>query len=710
MAGTRPNAWAAFWQALIRFQSAKLTPGLALRNALGVALPLAAGVATGHAAAGIAIATGALNVSFSDGQEPYRVRGKRMLAASALVGCAVFTGAISGNHAAAATAIAAGWAFGAGMLVSLSQAAGDLGVISLVTVIVYSGTPQSLEHAIYSGLLAAAGGIFQTVLALAFWPVRPYLPESRSLGALFTELGRVATEAPEATQSPPATAQSTEAHAAISHLAGNHSIESERMRLLLSQAERIRLSLLIISRLRARTARELGDGPELDAVARYLEACSGMLRSIGRALLENVPQPETDTATELQGSSDRLRAAPPPRSQAAAATLRDLLHQLDALSGQLRSAMDLAASATPQGTEAFRRRESHRPWRLRLGGAAVTLRANLSLRSGAFRHALRLAVCVAIGYSVARGFHLSRAYWLPMTIVIVLKPDFTSTFSRGALRLAGTFAGLLLATVLAHLFTPTLAAHVILIGILMFLVRWLGPANYGVFSIAITSLVVFLFALAGIPANDVIVNRAVNTVAGGAIAIAAYAAWPTWERTQLPEIIARLLDAYRDYFRAIAARYRRSTPAPSLDRARFGARLARSNLEASVDRLLAEPGATPELASVLSGLLASSHRLVHAIMALEAGLATTNPVPPRPGFAPFANTVELTLYYLAAALRDSPLAAADLPDVRAAHQGLVHSGDTTSDRYAIVNVETDRITNSLNTLAEQVFAYRAASG
>ena len=39
-----------------------------------------------------------------------------------------------------------------------------------------------------------------------------------------------------------------------------------------------------------------------------------------------------------------------------------------------------------------------------------------------------------------------------MTIAIVLKPDFTATFSRGVLRLSGTYLGLLVATGLFHFF------------------------------------------------------------------------------------------------------------------------------------------------------------------------------------------------------------------------------------------------------------------
>ena len=43
--------------------------------------------------------------------------------------------------------------------------------------------------------------------------------------------------------------------------------------------------------------------------------------------------------------------------------------------------------------------------------------------------------------------------------------------------------------------------------------------------------------------------RAINTVAGGAIALIAYAVWPTWERHQVSEAMARMLDQFREYFR-----------------------------------------------------------------------------------------------------------------------------------------------------------------
>lgn len=252
----QPSAWTAFWQNIVRFQWDKVSPWLALRNTLGVTLPLAAGAAFGLVGSGLIVCTGALNVSFSDSQEPYLQRAGRMLAASVLVGLAVFAGALtSGNHLTS-IAVAAAWAFVAGILVALSTTAADLGVISLVTLVVFAAVPLSPEKAALAGLLAFAGGLLQTLLALALWPLRRYFPERRALGDLYLELSRAAAAPARVFEAPPASAQSTQAQQSLSGLDRDHSLEAERYRLLLSQAERMRLSLLTLARLRIRIERE----------------------------------------------------------------------------------------------------------------------------------------------------------------------------------------------------------------------------------------------------------------------------------------------------------------------------------------------------------------------------------------------------------------------------------------------------------------------
>ena len=706
------NPWATLWQTIVRYDSQKVTPWMALRNALGVAVPLAAGALFGALAGGLIMSTGALNVAFSDSDAPYTQRARRMLGASALVGCAVFAGALCGHGVVLAVLTAAMWAFAAGMLVALSSTAADLGTTSLVVLVVYSAFPMSFEKALGSGLLAFAGGLFQTLLAVAFWPLRRFAPERKALGELYRALAQAAAWPVRTTDAPPATAESTQAQNALATLDREHSVEAERCRLLLSQAERLRLSLMTLARLRKRIDREEPSNPAVSVLDRGFYLISRVLSSLGNALVAGEPaRPLPEELQELEMLAEKLRAPEDGRPSPATAMIADARFQMDAIGGQLRSAVDLSAHASPSGAQAFVRHEARQPWSLRLGSIAATLRANLSLDSAACRHAVRLAACIAIGDGIAHWSRFRRPYWLPMTIAIVLKPDFSATFSRGVLRLIGTFVGLAVATGMFHVLPPSLTAQVALIAALMFLMRCFGPANYGILVIAVTGLVVLLIALTGVAPADVIAARGMNTVVGGAIALIAYWLWPTWERTLAPEAMAQMLDAHRAYFRAIRESYQNPDQPLErrLDRVRFAARRARSNFEASVDRISAEPGLSSETLHILSAMLASSHRLVHAFMSLESGLSTSRPVAARDEFRPFADHVELTLYYLAAALRGSPLAQDDLPDLREDHHRLEQSGDPVTERYALVNVETDRITNALNTLSEQVLQWKAVA-
>lgn len=412
----------------------------------------------------------------------------------------------------------------------------------------------------------------------------------------------------------------------------------------------------------------------------------------------NGPTSVAEKLKEVEGLAETMRHT---------GALDNACFQMDALLGQLRAATDLALNTTPRGETAFAQREARRHWTLRLGGKLATLRANLNLQSAAFRHAVRLAGCIAASEFLAGIFGLQRSYWMPMTIAIVLKPDFTSTFSRGVLRLAGTFLGLVLTTALFRFHPPGVEGEVVLVVVAFFVMRCFGPANYGIFVAALSALVVALIAITGVDPKAVIAARAWNTCAGGTLALIAYAVWPTWERHQVSEALANMLDAYFGYFQAVADAYQApdQSMAARLDRARVTARLARSDAEASVDRVSTEPGVSRQRVEVLNRMLASSHRFVHAVMAVEAALAITPPVQPRKGFQRFRWDVELTLHSLSAALRGSPLSAGELPDLRQDHRALIQSGNGNGERYALVNVETDRLTNSLNTLTEQVLRW-----
>ena len=698
----------AFWGVLTRFDSSKLSPYLALRNSVGVLLPLVAGFALNMPRGGVVVASGALNVAYSDRSDPYAQRAKRMISSSVLCALAVLLGGLFGVHAIAAVVIATLWAFAAGMAVALSTTAADLGVISVVTLMIYAAQPLTSQQALVSAGLALAGGLLQTLLSIALWPVQRYEPERRALGSFYSELARAAEQPLNATSPPPATTESAQAQDTLTGLDRDAGIEAVRYRALLNQAERIRLSLLMLSRLHLRMQRESPLHSVVQILGDYLKQSAAVLQIIGESLISGAPAKSSkENINSMESLSRCLRQETSGLAASFIAEVaKDARFQMDALNGQMRSAVDLATNTTPAGQAEYAKQEARQPIWLRFSGVLATLRANVNLQSSAFRHAIRLAAMVALGNILERSFYWRRSYWLPMTLVLVLKPEFTTTFSRGLLRISGTIVGLFLATALFHFLPNTIVVQLLLIFTITLLLRWIGPANYGIFGIAISALVVLLIAITGISPKDVIWARGINTAAGGALALLAYWIWPTWERTRVSERIAQMLDAYQDYYRMLTGSYLRNEniDARELDGARMKARLARSNLEASIDRLSAEPGTTSDQMNRLNALLASSHRFVHAVMALDAGWLNTPAVPPRAASRQFASDAEKTLTLLAKALRGERVQAKEFPDLREDHRELLQACDPHAERYALVNIEADRITNSLNTLREQVLA------
>jgi uncharacterized membrane protein YccC len=704
------NKWETFWRGVLHVDAAKMEPWIALRNALGVAIPLAVGIAIGMPLGGLAVASGALNVSYSDGHDPYRQRARRMLASSALCAVAVMAGGLVGHHNIAAVALITVWAFGSGMAIVLGATGESLGVISLVVLIIYSAQTLTPDRAMQAGALAFAGGLMQMVLSLALWPVQAYEPERRALANLYLTLGRAASSPAQLMKAPPPAQASTEAQAALAGRASEQSMASERFRSLLSQAERIRLSLFALGRLLRRMRREKFGFASAEMLEHFLESAAKVVTAIGESLARDAPLKIDQTwRSEMHTAVEALRETDENSERTfLAAVVRDARHQMDALAGQLRAAMQLAGDVTPAGLEASERRERTLPWRMRFTSNLPRLVANLSLQSAVCRHAIRMGVAVAIAEIMSRSLETPRAYWLPMTTVLVLKPEFTVTFTRGLLRIAGTIAGLLLATAMFHFLPPGVGLEVVLIGAFVFLLRWVGPANYGIFGVAVSALVVLMIAITGVSPNTVIMARGLNTIMGGSLALLAYVVWPTWERMRVGEMMARLLDSYRIYFMKVQDVFacREGAGTGDLDKLRVASRLARTNAVASVDRMQAEPGTRPEEMALLIGMLASSHRFIHAVLSVEAGVLSAGRPAIRDEFRVFAADVNKILEGLAAELRGSQTPIERWPDLREDHRRLTANPLSAGDQYALVNVEADRMTNSLNTLREQVERWR----
>jgi uncharacterized membrane protein YccC len=315
------------------------------------------------------------------------------------------------------------------------------------------------------------------------------------------------------------------------------------------------------------------------------------------------------------------------------------------------------------------------------------------LRSSAFRHAIRLGATTAAGTALYRGVDLAHGYWVPLTVLFVLRPDFGSTFTRGLQRYIGTAAGVVLATLIAAAFHPgpyALAAlvTVLAVGIFAFLL-----ANYGLFTLSVTAFIVFLVAFGGIPEYQSALDRLIASVIGATLTLGFYALWPTWERSTLPDTVAGLIEGDRAFLAAVLACWldpsTQDQDAVRVARAR--ARVARTNTEAAVQRALDEPARRPTgLGSArATDVLPALRRMADGGLALEAYLEDASAPAPAEAVL-LTHQLDSALAELARATREHRMPE-PLPPLRETQQALsARVGPT-----APLAEETDRIVNSV---------------
>lgn len=614
--GTGTAKLGALLRDAARLDRTQSDPVVALRNAVGVVAPLIIGALAASAAAGLPSTIGALQTAFADRPGPYRLRLVRMLgtalAAAVTAGLAIL--ASSSDLGSVALLLVVG--FIAGLLLSGGPAASQVGVAATAAALVLGHLPGDAGTALRVGLLVLAGGAGQALLAVAAWPLGRHRPERVAVAGLYHELAMVARTPAGPGVGPPASAAIDTVRKTLYGMGHDHGPSVEAYRVLSDEAQRIRREILTLAAMIERIA---PDDPiaaglmraALQAAADVADEIAGALhdgRPVSTALLERARADVHAAGVRLEGATDEHELT----RRAAAARLR-------ALAGQLRAAIETTAAGASEGRQP---EPPDRGLRVRLRDPVAVLSANLTPESDVLRHAVRLAVLVAGSDLVVRLVGYDRGYWVSLTALVVLRPDFASTFQRSTMRVVGTIIGLLVATELVHWVPGGQWWSIALIGVAFFGMRLAGPGNLLLSAVALSALVVVLLALNGVAPHATLVDRSIATAVGGAIALAATLFLPTWERERLPTRMAALLDAYRAYLEVIA-----NPKASGADRqrARSASRLARSNAQRSVDRARAEP--VPATAEIDLGesVLANSHRVVHALMTIDSARVTAPP-------------------------------------------------------------------------------------
>lgn len=273
-----------------------------------------------------------------------------------------------------------------------------------------------------------------------------------------------------------------------------------------------------------------------------------------------------------------------------------------------------------------------------------TFRENLGFSSTTFRHALRLTVTLMLAFAIADIFALENAYWILLTIIVIMRPAYGLTKSRSAQRIVGTLAGGIAAfMVLLWISDP------VIIGALTIVCMLLGFAfsstHYRVGVLFITMYVVFLFGMITSDVRDVIVLRLVDTVIGAALAyIGTYILWPNWEFLNAREHVKNAIEANRNYVRRIAHFYNDKGEVDTNYRlARKSAFVEVGNLMSSFQRMALEPKSKQKQLTRLYDLAVLNHELLSAAASLGTYIQTRSTTKASAAFNRLADHIEKTL-------------------------------------------------------------------
>ncbi|MFM0311045.1 FUSC family membrane protein [Paraburkholderia sp. RL17-383-BIF-A] len=175
--------------------------------------------------------------------------------------------------------------------------------------------------------------------------------------------------------------------------------------------------------------------------------------------------------------------------------------------------------------------------------------SNLTMASPSFRHALRVTIAVAVGFWLGRLLPLTNAYWIVMTTVIILKPGYSLTKQRNGQRIVGTLIGCAASIALImfvkephFLLVVMFASMVMSYSLLLF--------NYTASVVFTSSYVLLMFHLLAPGSMRIIGERAIDTVVGCAIAIAASHLFPYWEYRLMGKLVNNMINATRQYLEA----------------------------------------------------------------------------------------------------------------------------------------------------------------
>nr|WP_283161677.1 YccS family putative transporter [Xanthomonas nasturtii] len=171
-----------------------------------------------------------------------------------------------------------------------------------------------------------------------------------------------------------------------------------------------------------------------------------------------------------------------------------------------------------------------------------------------FRHGLRMAIALVVGYAIMQSIHADNGYWILLTTAFVCRPNYGATRLRLVQRIAGTLIGLVATWALMQLFPGTEVQLLLALAaaLIFFITR---TDRYMLATAGITVMALFCFNLLG-DGFVLIWPRLIDTLIGCAIAAAAsFLILPDWQGRRLNQVMATVLASCARYLTQVLEQY-----------------------------------------------------------------------------------------------------------------------------------------------------------
>lgn len=609
-----------------------------LRVTLGVMLPVFIGIYFRHTSWGIAASVGALAAAITDFPGPLHHRINGMVAVTFCVfGITLLTGSIIHHPLLLGIFIAlSGFAFA--FITVFGNRASQIGSASLLILTLLIDETRTVPSFFELAVVTVVGAVMYLLISLVVHNLRPYKLVQQVLGECMQQTAAY-IQIKAGMYAPQPDIEKLYQQLIDQQLLINQSQQNVREIMFKTRAivkESTHTSRVLVlafqdlvdffdnamaSQPNYRLLQKaLPDHPILESFQLLIKDLATGLAETGQAFAIGKPNPPSQLMENKLEALNQLFAETRQQeldkdSIEAFITLR---HALDAIEVMIEKLLKLQLYSTYPSSIQNEGKLDYQRFVVPSYFSIKLLFNNLSRHSNVFRFSIRMMVAMVAGYIVSLYLPLGHAYWVLLTIVVILKPAYAITRQRNIDRLKGTFIGVAIG---AAALVSTQNTYV-LMGIMVgFMIASFSLWRHRYFWSVLTMTVAVVISMHLLhPGNYtmLLTDRIIDTVIGSVIAFGfTFLIPPLWEKIQLPTLAADSIKTISVYFDYVCRRF--ESQRISLSEYKLHRKLvyvALANFNDAFRRMTNEPKLMQEKAPYWQQMVVSTHVFASHIAAL----------------------------------------------------------------------------------------------